>query len=151
MTCSSCTVSGLVDTDLSLTLPSGKATVLVKGPSANGKFAGDYPLGTEVCLEEIPWAPDLSKHRQAVLSAVVAIHIRGGHPHLNRVRLTFRGIEYRGFSPKDVNVYQGSNVFDDTTWTAVPRAQRLEDVNGNAVGSTVLLAHGNLIVLTAKT
>jgi hypothetical protein len=134
-------VCGVLDPDMNLTLPSGLATLRV--------VSGNWPVGTEVCLEEVDHAPDLSQHKQAILTSAVTVHSSDKHNASNRMQLYFNRCDYQGFDPTTLNVYQGPAPWRSSGWTAVPPSHVLKDASGRVIGAKFKLDYGVSFVLSA--
>jgi hypothetical protein len=142
MTCLHCSVCGVLDPDMNLTLPSGLATLRV--------VSGDWPVGTEVCLEEVDHAPDLSQHKQVILTPTVTVHSSDKHNASNRLQFYFNRVDdYQGFDPTTVNVYQGEDPWRPKGWSAVPPSHVLKDSAGRVIGAKFKLDYGVSFVLSA--
>lgn len=143
MSCHECSVSGFIDRNLRLVLPSRKATLRVPHNA--------YPVGTEVCLEEVHWSPDLSEFGQTALAPAVSVGARCRNAQQQRVRVVFNRarLDYLGFDPLTAKAYQGSDVFDPGKWAPVGSDFQLKDPAGRVIGARIMLAQGHLLVLAA--
>ena len=142
MSCALCSACGVFDGDLTLTLPSGLATLNVAPQT--------YPVGTEICIEEMSWQPDLAATTQdAALTPTVAIHVRTRQAPMKNLSLTFHRVDYQSCDPTGVKAFQGSDAFDPSTWIPVAQGNLLRDAGGRVVGARIMPSAGKMVVLAA--
>lgn len=144
MTCPLCSVTAVLDQNLTLTLPSGRATLRVE--------QADWPTGTEICFEEVAHVPDLSPHKQVILTPAVTVHSSEKHNASARLAVYFNRVDdYLGFDPTTLNVYQGADPWREQGWTSVPQAHVLKDASGRVIGARFKLDYGVSFLLSATT